>query len=172
MLSQAQRCARAFIRAMREFASLTLFLHFKVVLATSPSLECGFAKDIFIRWAPDPRNSIIFTSTTPKTSFASRVQELAKGPSTEKTISCTVREKVFLEGAELALYEVKERKRLRTEAENKAKEIEEAAMEDMMMGIEDFESESEEEETTQQEGALRELCWFTKKMLLTRFCCL
>lgn len=61
---------------------------------------------------------------------------------------------MFLEGAELALHEVKERKRLRTEAENKAKEIEEAAMEDMMMGIEDFESESEEEETTQQEGTL------------------
>ncbi|CAI5731256.1 unnamed protein product [Peronospora destructor] len=127
----------------------------KVVLATSPSLECGFAKDVFIRWAPNPRNSIIFTSTTPKTSFASRVLKLAKGPSTEKIISCTVREKVFLEGAELALYEVKERKRLRTEAENKAKEIEEAAMEDMMMGIEDFESESEEEETTQQEVQLR-----------------
>lgn len=125
-----------------------------MVLATSPSLECGFAKDIFIRWAPDPRNSIIFTSTTPETSFASRVLKLAKGPSAEKTISCTVTKKVFLEGAELALYEVKERKRLRTEAENKAKEIEEAAMEDMMMGIEDFESESEEEETTQQEGAL------------------
>ncbi|KAF1776916.1 Cleavage and polyadenylation specificity factor subunit 2 [Phytophthora cactorum] len=126
----------------------------KVVLATSPSLECGFAKDIFIRWAPDPRNSIIFTSTTPETSFASRVLKLAKDPSAEKTITCSVTQKVFLEGAELALYEVKERKRLRTEAENKAKEIEEAAMEDMMMGIEDFESESEEEETAQQEGEL------------------
>ncbi|EGZ29476.1 hypothetical protein PHYSODRAFT_552782 [Phytophthora sojae] len=127
----------------------------KVVLATSPSLECGFAKDIFIRWAPDPRNSIIFTSTTPETSFASRVLKIAKDPSAAKVISCTVTKKVFLEGAELALYEVKERKRLRTEAENKAKEIEEAAMEDMMMGIEDFESESEEEETTQQEVQLR-----------------
>ncbi|KAF4027690.1 Cleavage and polyadenylation factor 2 C-terminal [Phytophthora infestans] len=127
----------------------------KVVLATSPSLECGFAKDIFIRWAPDPRNSIIFSSTTSETSFASRVVKLSKDPSAEKNISCTVTQKVFLEGAELALYEVKERKRLRTEAENKAKEIEEAAMEDMMMGIEDFESESEEEETTPQEVQLR-----------------
>jgi len=127
-----------------------------VVLATSPSLECGFAKDIFIRWAPDPRNSIIFTTTTPEASFASQVLHIAKDPSAQKVISCTVTTKVFLEGAELALHEVKERKRLRAEAENKAKEIEEAAMEDMMMGIEDFESESEEEETTQQEGALRD----------------
>ncbi|KAI9911602.1 hypothetical protein PsorP6_009581 [Peronosclerospora sorghi] len=127
----------------------------KVVLATSPSLECGFAKNIFIRWAPDPRNSIIFTSTTPETSFASRVINLAKSSSAEKSIACTITKKVYLEGAELALYEVKERKRLRTEAENKAKEIEEAAMEDMMMGIEDFESESEEEEVAQQEVQLR-----------------
>ncbi|KAL7680025.1 putative ribosomal protein L25 [Plasmopara halstedii] len=127
----------------------------KVVLATSPSLECGFAKDMFIRWAPDPRNSIIFTSTTPETSFASRVLRLVKDPSAEKTISCSVTQKVFLEGAELALYEVKERKRLRAEAETKAKEIEDAAMEDMMMGIEDFESESEEEQIAQQEVQLR-----------------
>ena len=124
-----------------------------MVLATSPNLECGFAKDIFIRWAPGPRNSIIFTSTTPETSFAHRVLTLAKDPSAEKHISCTVTQKVFLEGVELALHEVKERKRLRTEAENKAKEMEEAAMEDMMMGIEDFESESEEEVTTKPEGA-------------------
>lgn len=121
-------------------------------MATSPSLECGFAKDIFIRWAPDYRNSIIFTSTTPDLSFASRVQKLAKDSSEKKTISCSVTKNVFLEGAELALYDVKERKRLRLEAEIKAKEMEEAAMEDMMMGIEDFESESEEEDTTQHEG--------------------
>ena len=127
-----------------------------MVLATSPNLECGFAKDIFIRWAPDPRNTIIFTSTTPETSFAYRVLTLAKGPSAQRNISCTVIQKMFLEGAELALHEVKERKRLRTEAENKAKEMEEAAMEDMMMGIEDFESESEEEVAIKQEGALRE----------------
>ncbi|RLN63180.1 hypothetical protein BBJ28_00009742 [Nothophytophthora sp. Chile5] len=76
--------------------------------------------------------------------------QLAKGSAADRTISCTVTRKEFLEGAELALHEVKERKRLRAEAENKAKEMEEAAMEDMMMGIEDFESESEEEQTTQE----------------------
>lgn len=61
-------------------------------------------------------------------------------------------QKVFLEGAELALHEAKERKRLRIEAENKAKEIEEAAMEDMMMGIEDYESEEEEQGSAATEG--------------------
>lgn len=55
-----------------------------------------------------------------------------------------VSKKVYLEGAELAIFEAKERRRLRAEAENKAKELEEAAMEDMMMGIEDYESDTEE----------------------------
>lgn len=55
---------------------------------------------------------------------------------------------VFLEGAELALHEAKERRRLRVEAEIKAKEMEEAAMEDMMLGMEDYESESDTEEST------------------------
>lgn len=64
-----------------------------------------------------------------------------------------------MEGAELALYEVKERKRLRVEAENKAKEMEEAAMEDMMMGIEDYESEEEEEEAANEGEKIAPLCY-------------
>ena len=50
-----------------------------------------------------------------------------------------------MEGTELALYEAKERRRLRLEAEQKAKEMEDAAMEDMMMGIEEYESDAEDE---------------------------
>lgn len=125
----------------------------KVVLTTSPTLECGFAKDLFLRWAVDPRNSIIFTGSSPPNSFAARVIELTSDRSGDRTMTCTVTEKVFLEGAELALHEAKERKRLRIEAESKAKEIEDAAMEDMMMGIEDYESESEEDDTA-KEGTL------------------
>jgi hypothetical protein len=37
------------------------------------------------------------------------------------------------------------RKRLRIEAENKAKELEDATMEDIMMGVEDLNSDSDEE---------------------------
>ncbi|DBA01353.1 TPA: hypothetical protein N0F65_001592 [Lagenidium giganteum] len=120
----------------------------KVVLATSSTLECGFAKDLFIRWAPNPRNSIIFTSTTPVNSVASRAIEAVKDGS--RTLTFMVTERVVLEGAELALHEAKERRRLRIEAENKAKEIEEAAMEDMMMGIEDYESESDAEDSAKE----------------------
>ncbi|KAF1333779.1 Cleavage and polyadenylation specificity factor subunit, partial [Globisporangium splendens] len=130
----------------------------KVVLTTSSSLECGFAKDLFIRWAPDQRNSIIFTCTSAPNSFATRVIQLGNDRSGDRTLTCMVTQKVFLEGAELALHEAKERKRLRIEAEHKAKEMEEAAMEDMMMGIEDYESESEEEESV-KEGSKGKWFW-------------
>lgn len=124
----------------------------KVVLATSSSLDCGFAKDIFIQWAQDPRNSIVFTTSAPPSSLAARVLDNVKRG--KRSITFDVTERVVLEGAELALFEAKERRRLRVEAENKAKELEEAAMEDMMMGIEDYESE-EEDDSSMKEAQLR-----------------
>lgn len=146
----------------------------QVVLTTSPSLECGFAKELFVRWAPEPRNSIIFTTTSPPASLASRILKLVKNPAGDRTISFSVTQKVFLEGAELALHEVKERKRLRVEAENKAKEMEEAAMEDMMMGIEDYESEEEEEEAAQEGKSRLDLVRLTRctNLRRCRCCCM
>lgn len=75
-----------------ELMGLNLMLvSLKVVLATSSSLECGFSKELFIRWAPDPRNSIILTTTSSPNSFATRVAQLAKSRSGDRTISCMVR---------------------------------------------------------------------------------
>lgn len=33
----------------------------KVVLATLPSLQAGMARDLFMEWAPHPKNLILFT---------------------------------------------------------------------------------------------------------------
>ncbi len=33
----------------------------KLVLATLPSLQAGMARDLFVEWAADPRNLILFT---------------------------------------------------------------------------------------------------------------
>ncbi|GLD93417.1 hypothetical protein PINS_up002009 [Pythium insidiosum] len=117
----------------------------KVVLATSYTLEDGFAKELFVRWASDSRNSIVFTHVLPPSCLASRVLHAVMDESGDRTVSFKINRKVLLEGAELALYEAKERRRQRVEAENKAKEMEAAAMEDMMMNIGDYESESDEE---------------------------
>lgn len=34
----------------------------KVVLASFPDLEAGFARDLFLLWAPNPQNSIVLTA--------------------------------------------------------------------------------------------------------------
>ncbi len=36
----------------------------KVVLASQPDLECGFARDLFIQWVENDKNSIILTTRT------------------------------------------------------------------------------------------------------------
>eukprot|EP01051_Picozoa_sp_SAG22_P002033 SAG22_NODE_86_length_21440_cov_288.248700_20_plen_228_part_00 len=41
-----------------------------VVLATTASLETGFARDLFLRWAPHPRNLVLFTTRTHPDSLA------------------------------------------------------------------------------------------------------
>ncbi|OQS02113.1 cleavage and polyadenylation specificity factor subunit [Thraustotheca clavata] len=110
----------------------------KVILATSPTLAQGFAKDLFALMAPQPQNSIIFVTTPHPTSLSAQVQ-------TSRQVVIQQSRNVPLEGAELAAYEAKERRRIQNEAELKAKEIEEAAMEDMMMGIAEYESEDDED---------------------------
>ena len=34
----------------------------KVVLASMPDMECGFARDLFLQWCSNPKNSVILTS--------------------------------------------------------------------------------------------------------------
>merc|ERR1719192_775259 len=34
----------------------------KVVLASMPDMECGFARDLFLQWCTNPKNSVILTS--------------------------------------------------------------------------------------------------------------
>jgi cleavage and polyadenylation specificity factor subunit 2 len=34
----------------------------KVVLASMPDLECGFARELFMAWCSNPKHSIILTS--------------------------------------------------------------------------------------------------------------
>ncbi|CAF1601439.1 unnamed protein product, partial [Adineta ricciae] len=69
----------------------------KVVLASQPDLECGFARDLFIQWAENDKNSIILTT---RTSPGTLARELIDKPNVT-TIEVEVRRKVPLEGAEL-----------------------------------------------------------------------
>ncbi|CAH2265181.1 probable cleavage and polyadenylation specificity factor subunit 2 [Pararge aegeria] len=69
----------------------------KVVLASFPDLETGFARDLFLLWAPHPQNSIVLTARTSPGTLARDLIE--KGG--DRTLELAVRRRVRLEGPEL-----------------------------------------------------------------------
>ncbi|XP_045452922.1 probable cleavage and polyadenylation specificity factor subunit 2 isoform X1 [Melitaea cinxia] len=69
----------------------------KVVLASFPDLETGFARDLFLQWAPNPQNSIVLTARTSPGTLARDLIE--KGG--DRIIELTVQRRLRLEGAEL-----------------------------------------------------------------------
>ncbi|UYV67077.1 CPSF2 [Cordylochernes scorpioides] len=69
----------------------------KVVLASQPDLECGFARDLFIQWCSNPRNRIVLTSRSLPGTLA---RKLIDNPDLTE-IYLQVKQRVRLEGAEL-----------------------------------------------------------------------
>lgn len=43
----------------------------KLVLASTPDLQCGFSRSLFAEWCENPKNTIIFTEKSSKTTLAS-----------------------------------------------------------------------------------------------------
>ncbi|KDO26595.1 hypothetical protein SPRG_07999 [Saprolegnia parasitica CBS 223.65] len=137
-IGKPNRSTRRHVNVIHSLEELDKLPSPKVILATSPSMTQGFAKDLFVQMAPHPNNRILFVTTPPASSLAAQVQPNA-------SVVVKQSRNVPLEGAELAAHEAKERRRIQNEAELKAKEIEEAAMEDMMMGIAEYESEDDDD---------------------------
>lgn len=69
----------------------------KVVLASFPDLEAGFARDLFLQWAPHSHNSIVLTA---RTSPGTLARDLIDNGG-DRVIEMVVRRRVKLEGAEL-----------------------------------------------------------------------
>ncbi|XP_028396324.1 LOW QUALITY PROTEIN: cleavage and polyadenylation specificity factor subunit 2-like [Dendronephthya gigantea] len=94
----------------------------KVVLASMQDLMSGYAKDLFIEWAEDERNSIIFSTRTAPGSVA---RKLIDNPGTTK-IDLEIKTRIKLEGAELERYwevqKEKEKDKKITDSGNKSKE--------------------------------------------------
>ncbi|XP_052756428.1 probable cleavage and polyadenylation specificity factor subunit 2 [Galleria mellonella] len=72
----------------------------KVVLASFPDLEVGFARDLFLQWAPHPSNSIVLTARTSPGTLARDLIEHGG----DRVLELSVRRRVRLEGAELEEY--------------------------------------------------------------------
>ncbi|KAI4351721.1 hypothetical protein L6164_006048 [Bauhinia variegata] len=87
----------------------------KVVLASMASLEAGFSHDIFVDWANDARNLVLFTE---RGQFATLARMLQADPP-PKAVKVTVSKRVPLVGEELIAYE-EEQNRLKKEEALKA----------------------------------------------------
>ncbi|ROT74637.1 probable cleavage and polyadenylation specificity factor subunit 2 [Penaeus vannamei] len=69
----------------------------KVVLASFPDLECGYARELFVQWATNPKNTIILTSRTGPDTLARR---LIDNPQI-RTFKLLEKRRMKLEGSEL-----------------------------------------------------------------------
>lgn len=72
----------------------------KVVLASTPDLESGFSRDLFMQWCQDVRNCVILTTRTNPGTLG---RLLIDDPS-PKVVELIVKQKVKLEGRELDEY--------------------------------------------------------------------
>lgn len=100
----------------------------KVVLASTPDMECGFSRELFLQWCTNPQNSIILTSRTSPGTLARDLVE--KGGN--RNITLEVRRRVKLEGIELEEYQKREK-------------LKQEQMKQEQMEIADVSSESEDE---------------------------
>lgn len=73
----------------------------KVVLASSPDMESGFSRELFLQWCSNPNNSIIVTTRTSPGTLARDLVENGGN----RTIDLEVKKRIRLEGAELEEYE-------------------------------------------------------------------
>lgn len=77
----------------------------KVVLASSPDMESGFSRELFLQWCSNPNNSVIITT---RTSPGTLARDLIDNGG-NRTIDLKVERRVKLEGPELEEYERKRR---------------------------------------------------------------
>lgn len=80
----------------------------KVVLASSPDMESGFSRELFLQWCSNPNNSIIITT---RTSPGTLARDLVDNGG-NRAIEIEVKRRVKLEGVELEDYERRQKEKL------------------------------------------------------------
>ncbi|PIN22268.1 hypothetical protein CDL12_05024 [Handroanthus impetiginosus] len=84
----------------------------KIVLASMASLEVGFSHDIFVEWAADSKNLVLFTE---RGQFATLARMLQSDPP-PKAVKVTMSKRIPLVGEELAAYEEEQNRKRKEEA--------------------------------------------------------
>ena len=95
----------------------------KLVLASTADLQCGFARNLFVEWCENPKNTIILTSrsSSPDTLANQLIENLNK-----KSVVVEMKRRVKLEGDELEeYYRIQiEKEKEKMEKIKKSKELE------------------------------------------------
>ncbi|XP_071079968.1 cleavage and polyadenylation specificity factor subunit 2-like [Haliotis cracherodii] len=89
----------------------------KVVLASTPDLQCGFSRDLFTAWCTNAKNSIILTNRTSPGTLARWLIDNQQN----KTVTMEVRRRIRLDGPELEDYMKKKQEK---KAQEKLKKTE------------------------------------------------
>lgn len=127
-----------FVQMLQDISELEELKGPQVVLATFPSMNAGFSKELFMKWADNRRNLILFTGRPDAGSLAS---QLLSRPS---SIAVAGSRRVPLTGRDLEMY--KERKRQeRAEAQRAKKLQEEEALLLATLGDEESDDDSGDE---------------------------
>lgn len=79
----------------------------KVVLASMPDMECGFARELFLQWCSNPKNSVILTSRSSPGTLARDL--IVNGG--DRVIPLDVRRRIKLTGVELEEFRQKEKEK-------------------------------------------------------------
>ena len=79
----------------------------KVVLASTPDMECGYSRELFAQWCSNGKNSVILTSRTPEGTLAHDL--IKKGGN--RSIKLTLGKRVKLTGYELQEFKRKEKEK-------------------------------------------------------------
>ncbi|XP_014768570.1 cleavage and polyadenylation specificity factor subunit 2 [Octopus bimaculoides] len=126
------------LKLCHNLAELSKVMEPKVVLASMPDLQCGFARDLFMGWCGNAKNSIILTC---RTSIGTLARWLIDHPK-DKTVTVEMRRRVKLEGSELEEYlkkkqEKEAEERLKTkQAKREAEDMESSDDSDLEMEVE------------------------------------
>ncbi|KAK6182594.1 hypothetical protein SNE40_010244 [Patella caerulea] len=91
------------LKLCHNLAELSRIPEPKVVLASTPDLQSGYSRDLFIAWCGNSKNSIVLTT---RTSPGTLARELIDNPQL-RCITIDVQRRVKLEGAELEEYQRK-----------------------------------------------------------------
>ena len=152
-----------YVRNLRQLDEVEALRRPRVVLASVPSLECGFSRSLFVSWCENPNNLVIFTTMDGKNSLARRLLKKAESKKPFE-MSLEIKKRVPLEGAELEEYMRKKeeeiqleklnKENLEKELENQKKSQKKTDGENEMETSEDSEDESNSEGETNQPEAV------------------